>query len=89
MPNAYVPPAKDGRTKLNLILGSANQRLDVFQDNWGDYKEVALPINDLLDQYGPNVKRALWQEVGWGTILYLAAISNLDPQHCHPSTRRP
>ena len=62
MPNAYVPPAKDGRTKLNLILGSANQRLDVFQGNWGDYKEVALPINDLLDQYGPNVKRAFSAE---------------------------
>ena len=62
MPNAYVPPASEGRTKLNLILGSANQRLDVFQGNWGDYKEVALPINDLLDQYGPNVKRAFSAE---------------------------
>ena len=62
MPNAYVPPATDGRTKLNLILGSANQRLDVFQGNWGDYKEVALPINDLLDEYGPNVKRAFSAE---------------------------
>ena len=62
MPNAYVPPATDGQTKLNLILGSANQRLDVFQGNWGDYKEVALPINDLLDQYGPNVKRAFSAE---------------------------
>ena len=62
MPNTYVPPAKDGRTKLNLILGSANQRLDVFQGNWGDYKEVALPINDLLDEYGPNVKRAFSAE---------------------------
>ena len=45
-----------------LILGSANQRLDVFQGNWGDYREVALPINDLLDQYGPNVKRAFSAE---------------------------
>ena len=62
MPNAYVPPATDGRTKLNLILGSANQRLDVFQGNWGDYKEVALPINDRLDQYGSNVKRAFSAE---------------------------
>ena len=62
MPNAYVPPATDGRTKLNLILGSANQRLDVFQGNWGDYKEVALPINDRLDQYGSNVGRAFSAE---------------------------
>ena len=26
------------------------------------------------------VVTTLWQEVGWGTILYLAAISNIDPQ---------
>ena len=36
----------------------------MFQGNWGDYKEVALPINDLLDQYGPNVKRAFSAEQG-------------------------
>ena len=29
---------------------------------------------------GILVLTTLWQEVGWGTILYLAAISNLDPQ---------
>ena len=29
---------------------------------------------------GILVVTTLWQEVGWGTILYLAAISNIDPQ---------
>lgn len=62
MPMAYVPPAQDSRTKLNLVLGSTNQRLDVFSGNWGDYKDAAIPINDLLDQYGPNVKRAFSPE---------------------------
>ena len=57
-PMAYVPPASDANTKKNLILGSANQRLDVFSGTWSDYKEIALPINDLLDKYGPNVKKA-------------------------------
>ena len=29
---------------------------------------------------GILVLTTLWQEVGWGTILFLAAISNIDPQ---------
>jgi hypothetical protein len=57
-PMAYVPPASDPGTKMNLTLGSANQRLDVFSGTWSDYKDIAMPINDLLDKYGPNVKRA-------------------------------
>jgi hypothetical protein len=61
-PMAYVPPASDAGTKMNLILGSANERLDVFTGNWADYKEIALPINDLLDKYGPNVKKAFSPE---------------------------
>jgi putative aldouronate transport system substrate-binding protein len=61
-PMAYVPPASDAQTKLNLTLGSANQRLDVFQGNWSDYKDIAIPINDLLDQYGPNVRKAFSQD---------------------------
>ena len=61
-PMAYVPPASDAGTKMNLILGSANQRLDVFAGNWADYKEIALPINDLLEKYGPNVKKAFTAE---------------------------
>lgn len=62
MPMAYVPPATDATTKMNLILGSANERLDLFAGNWSDYKEIALPINDLLDEYGQNVKRAFSPE---------------------------
>ena len=43
---------------------------------------------DLKRHYGGDphkfrgilVVTTLWQEVGWGTILYLAAISNIDPR---------
>lgn len=58
-PIGYVSPGgSEGRTKLNLILGSRNQRMDLFTGAWSDYKDAVIPINDLLDEHGPNVKRA-------------------------------
>lgn len=62
-PIAYVPPAgAEATTKLNLILGSANQRMDIFVSNWNDYKAAIIPINDLLKTRGPNVVKAFSKE---------------------------
>lgn len=42
--------------------------------------EPTMFLGDLRKFRGVLVFTSLWQEVGWGTILYLAAISNIDPQ---------
>ena len=42
--------------------------------------EQTMFLGDLRKFRGVLVFATLWQEVGWGTILYLAAISNIDPQ---------
>ena len=42
--------------------------------------EPTMFLGDLRKFRGVLVFTTLWQEVGWGTILYLAAISNIDPQ---------
>lgn len=58
-PVGYVPPpGSAGQEKLNLLLGSKNERLDIFTGNWPDYKDIILPINDLLDMYGQDIRRA-------------------------------
>lgn len=53
------------------------------------------PINDLREMFGASaisflnlpeyfrpifIGSGIWQGVGWGTIIYLAALSNVDPQ---------
>ena len=42
--------------------------------------EPTMFLGDPRKFRGVLVLATLWQEVGWGTILYLAAISNIDPQ---------
>jgi hypothetical protein len=54
---AYIPPT-DGTTattKLNLLL-SGGQPLDIFQGNWDQYQQVALPITKLLDTAGGSIR---------------------------------
>lgn len=58
-PVGYAPPpGAAGREKLNLQLGSKDLRLDVFTGNWPTYKDIIIPINDLLEQYGQNILAA-------------------------------
>lgn len=42
--------------------------------------EPTMFLGDSHKFRGILVLTTLWQEVGWGTILFLAAISNIDPQ---------
>lgn len=57
-----IPPKGQEVEKLNLLL-SSNEPLDIFIENTVNYRNngAILPLNDLLDQYGSNV-RALWPE---------------------------
>lgn len=52
--------------KLNLLL-SANERLDTFGGSWSDYKSVIIPLNDLLDEFGQDIKQA-WPEEAWAQL---------------------
>lgn len=65
---AYVPPkgADAANQKLNLMLGSGGDELDIFYGNWDDYasKGAIQPINDLLDKYGQDIKKA-WPKEAW------------------------
>ncbi|MBZ0297369.1 MAG: extracellular solute-binding protein [Anaerolineae bacterium] len=65
-PEVIVPPGGDATVeKLNLLLGSSDP-LDLFQaGRWTDYKQAIIPLNDLLDQYGDNL-RAVIPEDQWG-----------------------
>lgn len=64
-PIAIVPPQGSAVEKLNLMLGS-NDEIDLFQGNWDDYASegAIIPLNDLLDQYGQDIKKA-WSEEAW------------------------
>ncbi|KRE82571.1 ABC transporter substrate-binding protein [Paenibacillus sp. Soil766] len=66
-PSTIVPPqgADAAKEKLNLLLGSKDE-LDTFQGNWDDYasKGAIIPLNDLLDKYGQDIKKA-WPKEAW------------------------
>jgi putative aldouronate transport system substrate-binding protein len=64
-PIAIVPPKGSEGEKLNLLLGS-NDEVDVFQGNWDQYasKGAIIPLNDLLDKYGQDIKKA-WPAEAW------------------------
>jgi putative aldouronate transport system substrate-binding protein len=60
MPEGVIPPAAPADAeKLNLLLGSQSESLDMFVGAWDVYQDAVIPINDLLDKYGPNVKKAV------------------------------
>lgn len=56
------------------IDGVANGIMQFF-----DMKPVAF-LSDPAAFRSIFIGSTIWQEVGWGTILYLAALSNVDPQ---------
>lgn len=64
-PIAIVPPKGSEAEKLNLMLGS-NDEIDTFQGNWDQYasKGAIIPLNDLLDEYGQDIKQA-WSAEAW------------------------
>lgn len=58
-----IPPKGSETDKLNVLLASGEQ-LDVFQGGWDKYKQAIIPLNDLLDKYGPDIKKA-WDADAW------------------------
>jgi putative aldouronate transport system substrate-binding protein len=49
-----VPVAGTETEKLNLLLGSGTQ-FDLFWGFWQTYKDIAMPLNDLLESHGQQV----------------------------------
>jgi len=61
VPVPVVLPRGSETEKLNLLISSDDERLDVFfSGDWREYAKMGLlmPLNDLLDEYGPNIKKA-------------------------------
>ncbi len=50
-----LPQGAGATEKLNLLLASGSQPLDLFVGNWTDFKGAILPMDDLLEQYGQAV----------------------------------
>lgn len=66
-PVTVVAPSGDaGIEKLNLLLGSSDP-IDVFQENWGQYKEAIIPLTDLLEEHGQDILAAFPEEA-WVTM---------------------
>ncbi len=63
-PVTIVPPGTGPEVteKLNLLLGSSDP-IDLFQTPgpgfWHDYKDAIIPLNDLLDEYGQNIRTVI------------------------------
>ncbi len=86
------PPGNAGQEKLNLMLGSSAEQLDIFQGDWGQYQQAIVPINDLLDKYGPNVKKSAkpnWWARMTDTQGKIWGLPRLVPElHTHPTWLR-
>jgi hypothetical protein len=64
-PVGYVPPpGAAGQERLNLMLASSSERMDLFTGNWYDYKEIIIPLNNLLEQHGVDILQ-VHNEMNW------------------------
>lgn len=92
-PYGIIPPPGDaGAQKLNLLLGSTGDQLDIFQGDWNQYQDAIIPINDLLDKYGANIKKSGRPE-WWDRMTDLEGkiwgLPRLVPElHTHPTWLR-
>ncbi|MCP2637951.1 ABC transporter permease subunit [Microbacterium sp. HD4P20] len=60
--------------QLTALRGSINQGIEALGGE-------AIPFMQLPQWFPPiYVSSEIWQTVGWGTILYLAALTTIDPQ---------
>lgn len=79
-----VPVSGTETEKLNLLLGSGTQ-IDLFWGNWQTYKDIALPINDLLESCGQDILARI-EESNWtamkdaeGNIYGIPRMYNMTP----------
>ena len=55
-----APPGDDAaQERLNLMLGSRGEQLDLFVEEWPDYQEAIIPLNDLLEEHGQDILAAV------------------------------
>ncbi len=79
-----VPVTGTETERLNLLLGS-NTQIDLFWGNWQTYKDIAMPLNDLLENYGQDILAriddATWKVVtdSDGTIYGIPRNYNMTP----------
>lgn len=50
-----LPPGSAAVEKLNLLLASGSQPLDLFNGNWPDFKGITMPMDDLLESHGQDI----------------------------------
>ncbi|GAA3407870.1 ABC transporter substrate-binding protein [Paenibacillus hodogayensis] len=62
-PIAIIPPKGADKDKLNLLL-SSSESIDTFLGSWDEYapKNMIVPLNELLDKYGQNLKKVFTPE---------------------------
>ena len=53
--------------KLNLLIASGTQPLDLFEGQWPDFKGIILPMDDLLEAHGQNIL-ALNNDFAWARM---------------------
>ncbi len=62
-----APPGDAGTQKLNLLLSSKDERIDLFVGDWPQYKEIVISLNDLLEEHGRNVLAA-HDDLNWAGV---------------------
>lgn len=67
-PKLVMAPSGNEVEKLNLLLASAEQ-IDIFKGDWTNYaaKNVIIPVNDYLTEYGKEVSAA-WPKESWDAM---------------------
>ncbi len=67
-PRLVMAPTGTETEKLNLLLAS-NEQIDIFKGTWTTYqpKKAIISVNDVLEKYGQDVKKA-WPQEAWDAM---------------------
>lgn len=65
-PVIIVAPKGTEKEKLNLML-SADEKVDLFGGPISEYKELIMPITDLLNEHGQDILKA-WSKEAWAQV---------------------
>lgn len=88
-PVSTIPPVGTEQERLNLILGSKDQKLDIFSGGWDVYalQKTIIPLNDLLDTHGKDILATVPEEA-WASMKdkegNIWGIPRLAPIMVHP-----
>lgn len=68
MHSINAPPAGQAYDeKLNLLLASKSEPIDVFEGDWSLFTDSIIPLDDLLQKHGQNILRMNPKE-SWATM---------------------